>query len=91
MISASLPGMDLETQLHRSDRQNAVLHRLIYGLNWPMLKSMYKSSNPTMDNAIREVLMGAPRNGTGHRIPDKRKKKRRSLRRRTDSEDIPVH
>ena len=24
--------------------------------------------------------MGAPRNGTGHRIPDKRKKKRRSLR-----------
>ena len=40
MISVSLPGTDLETQLHGSDRQNAVLRRLIYGLNWPMLKSM---------------------------------------------------
>ena len=52
MISASLPGMDLETQLHGSDQQNAVPHRLIYGLNWPMLKSMYESSNLTMDNAV---------------------------------------
>ena len=52
MISASLPGMDLETQLHGSDRQNAVPHRLIYGLNWPMLKSMYESSNLTTDNAV---------------------------------------
>ena len=40
MISVSLPGMDLETQLHKSDQQNAVPRRLIYGLNWPMLKSM---------------------------------------------------
>ena len=55
-----------------------------------MLKSMYKSSNPTMDNAVHEVLTGAPRNGTGHRIPDKRKKKRHSLRCRTDSKDVPV-
>ena len=91
MISVSLPGTDLETQLHGSDRQNTVPHRLIYGLNWPMLKSMYESSNPTTDNAVREVLMGAPRNGTGHRIPDERKKKRRLLRHRTDSEDVPVH
>ena len=90
MISASLPGTSLETQLHGSDRHNAVPHRLIYGLNWPMLKSMHKSSSPTMDNAVRQVLTGAPRNGTGHRIPDKRKKKRRSLRCRTDSEDVPV-
>ena len=90
MISASLPGMDLETRLHGSDRQNAVPRRLIYGLNWPMLKSMYKSSNPTMDNVVWEALMGAPRNGTGHRIPDERKKKRCSLRCRTDSEDVPV-
>ena len=90
MISASLPGTDLETQLHRSDRQNAVPHRLIYGLNWPMFKSMYESSNPTTDNVVREVLTGAPQNGTGHRIPDERKKKRCSQRCRTDSEDIPV-
>ena len=55
-----------------------------------MLKSMYESSNQMMDNAVREVLMGAPRNGTGHRIPDERKKKRCSLRCRTDSEDVPV-
>ena len=55
-----------------------------------MLKSMYESSNLTTDNAVQEVLMGAPRNGTGHRIPDERKKKRRSLRCRTDSEDVPV-
>ena len=40
-----------------------------------MLKSMYKSSNLMTDNAVREVLTGAPRNGTGHRIPDERKKK----------------
>ena len=76
MISASLPGMDLETQLHGSDQQNAVPHRLIYGLNWPMLKSMYESLNPMMDNVVQEVLMGAPRNGTGHRLPDEKKKKR---------------
>ena len=91
MISASRPGTALETQLHRGDRQNTVPHRLIYGLNWPMLKSMHESSSSTTDNVVREVLTGAPRNGTGHRIPDKRKKKRRSLRCRTDSEDIPVH
>ena len=58
MISASLPGTDLETQLHGSDRQNAVPRRLIYGLNWPMLKSMYESSNLMMDNAVQEVLTG---------------------------------
>ena len=52
MISASLPGTGLETQLHGSDRWNAVPHRLIYGLNWPMLKSMYKSSSLTTDNAV---------------------------------------
>ena len=90
MISASLPGMDLETQLHESDQQNAVPRRFIYGLNWPMLKSMYESSSSTTDNAVQEVLMGAPRNGTGHRIPDERKRKRHSLRHRTDSEDVPV-
>ena len=82
--------MDLETQLHGSDRRNAVPHRLIYGLNWPMLKSMHKSSSSMMENAVREVLTGTPCNGTGHRIPDKRKKKRHSLRHRTDSEDVPV-
>ena len=52
MISASLPGTSLETQLHGSDRQNAVLRRLIYGLNWPMLKSMHESSSPMTDNAV---------------------------------------
>ena len=91
MISVSLPGTDLETLLHGSDRQNAVPCRLIYGLNWPILKSMYKSSNPTMDNVVWEVLRGVPRNGTGQRIPDETKKKRCSLRCRTDSEDVPVH
>ena len=55
-----------------------------------MLKSMYESSNPMTDNAVREVLTGAPQNGTGHRIPDKRKKKRHLLRCRTNSEDVPV-
>ena len=90
MISVNVPGTGLETQLHGNDQWNAVLCRLIYGLNWPMLKSMHESSSLTMDNAVREVLMGAPRNGTGHRIPDERKKKRRSLRHRTDSEDVPV-
>ena len=91
MISASLPGTGLETQLHGSDRRNAVPHRLIYGLNWPMLKSMYESSSLMTDDAVQEVLTGVPQNGTGHRIPDERKKKRCSLRHRTDSEDIPVH
>ena len=85
MISASLPGTDLETQFYRSDRQNTVPHRLIYGLNWPMLKSMYESSNPMTDNVVWEVLTGVPQNGTWHRIPDERKKKRHSLRCRTDS------
>ena len=90
MISTSLPGTCLKTQLRGSDQQNALPHRLIYGFNWPMLKSMYESSSSTTYNAVREVLTGAPRNGTGHRIPDARKKERHSLRRRTDSEDIPV-
>ena len=90
MISVSLPGMDLETQLHGSDWQNAVPRRLIYGLNWPTLKSMYESSNLTTDNVVWELLTGAPQNGTGHRIPDKRKKKRHLLRCRTNSEDVPV-
>ena len=52
MISASLPGTSLETQLHGSHGRNAVPCRLIYGLNWPMLKSMHESSSPTMDNAV---------------------------------------
>ena len=52
MISASLPGTSLETQLHGSDRRNAVPCRLIYGLNWPMLKSMHESSSPMMNNAV---------------------------------------
>ena len=83
MISTSLPGTSLETQLRRSDSQNAVPHRLIYGLNGPMLQSMYESSSSTTDHAVQEVLTGAPRNGTGHRIPDERKKKRWSVRCRT--------
>ena len=33
MISVSLPGTDLETQLHGSDRRNAVPRRLIHRLN----------------------------------------------------------
>ena len=55
-----------------------------------MLKSIYESSSLMTDNAVQEMLTGVPRNGTGHRIPDERKKKRRSLRHRTDSEDVPV-
>ena len=86
MISASLPGTSSETQLQGSDRRNAVLRRLIYGLNWPM----QKSSNRTTHYSVQEVLTGAPQNGTGHRIPDKRKKKRWLVRHRTDREDIPV-
>ena len=52
MISASLPGTSLETQLQGSDRRNAVPRRLIYGLNWPMLKSMHESSSPTTDYSV---------------------------------------
>ena len=52
MISVSLPGMSLETSLRGSDSGNAVLHRLIYGLNWPMLKSMYESPNLMTDNTV---------------------------------------
>ena len=52
IISASLPGTSLETQLHGSDGRNTVPHRLIYGLNWPMLKSMHESSSLMMDNTV---------------------------------------
>ena len=90
MISSSPPGMSLETQLHQGDSQNAVLHRLIYGLNWPMIQSMYESSNPTMDYEIWEALTGEPQNGMGHRIPDERKKKWQSVRCRSNREDVPV-
>ena len=90
MISASLPGTSFETQLQGSDRRNAVPCRLIYGLNWPMLKSMHESSSPMTDYSVQEVLMGVPRNGTGHRIPDERKKKRWLVRYRTSREDVPV-
>ena len=55
-----------------------------------MLKSMHESSSPTTDYSVREALTGAPCNGTGHRIPDGRQKKRQLVRCRTDREDVPV-
>ena len=56
MISSSLPGTSSETQPHQGGSQNAVPHRLIDELNWPLLESMHESSNLMMDYEVQEVL-----------------------------------
>ena len=44
-----------------------------------MFKSRQESPELTMDNDARGALMGAPRNGTGHRIPCDKFSRQRSL------------
>ena len=68
-IESGLTGAELATPLHQSVKLGVVLHKLIYGLNTAMFESRQESPELTTGNDAQGALTGAPRNGTGHRIP----------------------
>ena len=79
-IESGLTRAELATPLHRSVKLGVVPCKLIYGLNTAMFESRQESPELTTGNDARGVLMGAPHNGTGHRIPCDKFSCRRSLR-----------
>ena len=68
-IESGLTGAELATPLRRSVKLGVVPRKLIYGLNTAMFKSRRELPGLTTGSEARGVLMGAPRNRTGHRIP----------------------
>ena len=68
-IKSGLTGAELATPLRRSVKLGVVPRKLIYGLNTAMFESRRELPGLTMGNEARGALTGAPRNGTGHRIP----------------------
>ena len=78
-IESGLTGAELATPLCRSVKLGMVLCKLIYGLSTAMFESRQESPDLTMGNIAQGVLTGAPRNGTGHRIPCDKFSRQRSL------------
>ena len=68
-MESGLTGAELAMPLCRSVKLGVVLLKLIYGLNIAMFESRRELPGLTMGSEAREALIGAPRNGTGHRIP----------------------
>ena len=68
-IESGLTGAELATPLRRSVKLGVVPRKLIYGLNTAMFESREESPDLTTGVVARGVLMGAPCNRTGHRIP----------------------
>ena len=68
-IESGLTRAELATPLRRSVKLDVVPCKLIYGLNTAMFESRRELPGLTMGNDARGALTGAPRNGTGHRIP----------------------
>ena len=68
-IESGLTGAELATPLRRSVKLGVVLRKLIYGLNTAIFESRRELPGLMTGNEARGALMGAPRNGTGHRIP----------------------
>ena len=79
-IKSGLTGAELATPLHRSVKLGVVLRKLIYGLNTAMFESRQELPGLTMGNEAQGALTGAPRNGTGHRIPCDKFSHRKTLR-----------
>ena len=78
-IKSGLTRAGLATPLNRSVKLGVVPCKLIYGLNTVMFESRQESPELTMGNGAWGVLMGAPWNGTGHRIPCDKFAHQRSL------------
>ena len=78
-IESGLTGVELATPLRRSVKLGVVLRKLIYGLNTAMFESRRELPGLTTGNEARGVLTGAPRNGTGHRIPCDKFSRQRTL------------
>ena len=91
VIDSSLPGTDLKTEPKRGGKVYAVPRCLVYGLNMTLLQSLKKSSDPKAGYLARGALMGTPRNGMGHRIPEVGKWARCVGRRQPYRGDDPVH
>ena len=68
-IESGLTRAELATPFCRSVKLGVVPHKLIYGLNTAMFESRRELPGLMMGNEARGALTGAPRNGTGHRIP----------------------
>ena len=79
-IESGLTGAELATPLHRSVKLGLVPHKLICGLNTAMFESRQELPGVTMGNEAQGVLMGAPRNRTGHRIRCDKFSRQRTLR-----------
>ena len=78
-IESGLTGAELATPLHQSVSLGVVLCKLIYGLNTAMFESRQELPELMTGNGARGALMGAPRNGTGHKIPCDKFSHQRSL------------
>ena len=78
-IECGLTRAELATPLHRSVKLGMVPCKLIYGLNTAMFESRREFPGLTTGNEAQGVLMGAPRNGMGHRIPCDKFSRRRTL------------
>ena len=79
-IESGLTGAELAMPLRQSVKLGVVLRKLIYGLSTAMFESRQELPELTMGNHAQGVLTGAPRNGTGHRIPCDKFSHQRSLR-----------
>ena len=79
-IESGLTGAELAMPLRRSVKLGVVPRKLIYGLNTAMFESRQELPGLTTGNEAQGVLTGAPRNGTGHRIPCDKFSRLRTLR-----------
>ena len=79
-IESGLTGAEMVTPLHRSVSLGVVPCKLIYGLNMAMFESRQELPELMKGNPAQGALTGAPRNGTGHRIPCDKFSHWRSLR-----------
>ena len=79
-IESGLTRAELAMLLRRSVKLGMVPCKLIYGFNTAMFESRQELPDLTTGNATRGMLMGAPHNGTGHRIPCDKFSHQRSLR-----------
>ena len=78
-IESGLTRAELVMPLHRSVKLGVVSCKLIYGLNTAMFESRQELPGLMTGSEARGALMGAPWNGTGHRIPCDKFSCRRTL------------
>ena len=78
-IESGLTRAELAMPLCRSVKLGMVPRKLIYEFNMAMFESRRELPDLTMGSEARGALTGAPRNGTGHRIPCDKFSHRRTL------------